>query len=95
MKKLTTVLLGASLLISGIASASVTTFEKANNDLSTELCMAIAKGKTKDLRSIMHDRRLNKSRVTKKLYCNELPAVEFSETFGKNKTKMKRFLENS
>ena len=95
MKKLTTTLLGASLLFTGIASASMTTYQKGNDELSTELCMAIANGDTKDVRSILQSRRLNKAKITDKLHCNDLPASEFSEKYGKNTTKMQDYLKNS
>lgn len=95
MKKLTSVIITTSLLFSGLAAASVSTYEKGNSSVSTEICMAIAEGKASTLKDIMKSYNLTSSKLNEKLHCNGMPVDQFSDAIGKSNKKIARILKNS
>ena len=95
MKKFASVIITASVLFTGMASASVTTYEKADSSLATELCVAVAEGKASTIKGIMKSYKMTPSKITDKLHCNGMPVAEFAKANGKNGKRVARVLKTS
>lgn len=92
MIKLTSVVFTTGILMSGMANASVTTFEKTDNSLSTEICVAAGEGNVRDIRSIIKSTGLNKNIIAKKVKCNGDSLDKFLGKHGQQSNKVAKFL---
>lgn len=92
MIKLTSVLLTTSVLMSGMANASITTFEKNDNSISTEICVAAVEGNVNQIRKFIKSPGLNKNLITKKLKCNGDSLHNFLIKHGQQSNKVAKYL---
>ncbi|MBD1584571.1 DUF3718 domain-containing protein [Pseudoalteromonas sp. S16_S37] len=83
MKKLTTFCASATLLAGLIAgTANAEQFIAADDTIETELCMAIARDNSFNLRKTMQERRVTLRVVKNVLACNNMATDKFIAKYG-------------
>ncbi len=86
MNKLTT--LGATLLLAtstfAATNVNATEFTAADNSISTQLCIAVAKDDKLELSQTMKEVRIKKHSLADKLTCNNLSVAKFAATYDLN-----------
>jgi hypothetical protein len=93
MKTLTKVVMIAGLAFGAATAAQASTeFVAADNAVTSDICVAAAKGKKIKLHEAIKDSGLTRGFVEKNVTCNEMPIVEFVELYGENVAKINGYI---
>jgi len=74
-----------SVVFTGSAMADTKQIKATNNSVSTEICVAAAKGKLMRFNQTVSESRLSMKRVTNVVSCNGLDIASFAQEQGADK----------